>query len=485
MHSTVSRHYSTLVIAIMFTLTGLLALLFTSVLTVTAQPMKYTYYGKIPEHLWSYAYTTSGGWQLLNGPASSFLLAIGAIEPNTNVEIIDLKTKQRIFQYSFKEFEKQYMILSNGTLFKVSSNKPVNILLLNLQNPPNATTGPVPHAFYPAVDGSYVGKRFVFLASSDLNPWYTIFALEDSEVTVAREDGSDKQTFKLKANEYKRILLRSWYMYEVTSTGYIMIQCGDPHSYWDPHDSYAMPSANGGFIGTDFFSYSVMQWDPMEDVGFRVFALEPTKVTVYDLEKKNVLMEFEMDAFSTSRFQAVTQAVRVSSSKPIQVMLIHDGDITKMAGRQANRENAYGAGIIIYGVPAGRKAAAYLPVNSTGEIIIYASEETVLTIDEITTVKLKPDELYVLTQPGLHSIFTDKNVIVQVNHWPKYPEFQGLWVSGTVVPAIETAGLINEIELKEITGFTIDIGLIAALVVILGVVVAGLLFIRKKRSKTI
>ncbi|MEM1508441.1 MAG: hypothetical protein QXY49_05620 [Thermofilaceae archaeon] len=484
MHQIVSRRCSTSVMIAVFTLTSLLALPFTLMLPATAQPTRYTYYGKVPERLWSYAYTTSGGWQLLNGPASFFLLAIGAIEPDTSIEVMDLKTKQRVFQYSFKEFEKQYVILSNGTLFKVSSNKPVSMLLLNLQNPPNATTGPVPHAFYPAVDGSYVGKHFVLLVSSDLNPWYTIFALEDSEVTVAREDGSDKQTFKLKANEYKRILLRSWYMYEVTSTGYIMVQCGDPHGYWDPHDSYAMPSANGGFLGTDFFSYSAMQWDPMEDVGFRVFALEPTKVTVYDLEKKTVLMEFEMDAFNTHRFQATTQAVRVSSSKPVQVMLIHDGDTTKMAGRQANRENAYGAGIVIYSVPAGRKSAAYLPVNSTGEIIIYASEETILTIDEITTVKLKPDEFYVLTQPGLHSIFTDKNVIVQVNHWPKYPEFQGLWVSGTVIPAIETAGLVSEIELKEIAGFAIDIELIAAVVAILGAI-AGLLLIRRRKSKAV
>ncbi len=478
-----AKRYLTSAMAATFALASLLTLLFTHMLPAAAQPARYTYYGKVPERLWSYAYTTSGGWQLLNGPASSFLLAIGAIEPDTSVEVVDLRAKQAIFRHTFKEFEKRYVILSNGTFFKVSSNKPVNVLLLNLQAPPNASTGPVPHAFYPAVDGSYVGKRFVLLASSDLNPWYTVFALEDSEVTIAREDGGDKQTFKLKANEYKRVLLRSWYMYEVASTGYVMVQCGDPHSYWDTHESYAMPSASGGFIGTDFFSYSNAQWDPMEDIGFRVLALEPTKVRVYDLEKKSVLMEFEVDAFSTYRFQAITQAVRVSSSKPVQIMLIHDGGTTKMAGRQVNRENAYGAGIIFYSVPAGRKAAAYLPVNSTGEIIVYASEETTLTIDEITTVKLKPDEFYVLTQPGLHSILADKNIVVQVNHWPKYPEFQGLWVSGTVLPAIETAGLASEVELKEVESLTLDAGLIAAAIVVVGAA-AGLLLFRKRKSKT-
>lgn len=451
--------------------------------SVLAQPVRYTYYGKVPERIWSYAYTTAGGWQVFNPPVSSFLLAIGAIESGTSVEVIDLRTKQVIFRHIFKEFEKQYILLSNGTVFKVSSNKPLNVLLLNLQSPPEATVGPVPHAFYPAFDGSYVGKRFVILASSDLNPWYTIFALEDAEVTIAREDGGERQTFRLRANEFRRVFLRSWFMYEITATGHIMVQCGNPHSYWDTQVSFAIPSANGGFIGTDFFSYSHVQWDPKEDHGFRVFALgERAKVTVYDLERKSILMEFDVEPFSTYRFQAVTWAIRISSTKPIQVMFLHEGDITKMAGRQVNRENAYGAGILFYSIPAGQKAIMYLPINSTGEIIIFASEETTLVIDDITTIKLKPDEFLILTRPGLHSIVADKSIIVQINHWPKHPEFQGLWVSGTVLPAVETAGLVKEVRLREVTGFTIDIGLVAA-VIGLATVAAGLMLFRKRRAK--
>jgi len=460
------------------TLAGLLAL---SLDLAAAQPARYTYYGKVPERIWSYAYTTSGGWQIMNPPVSSFLLAIGAIEPDTTVRVVDLRTKTVIFEHTFSRFEKQYVVLNNGTVFKVSSNKPLNVLLLNLQSPPNASTGPVPHAFYPAVDGTYVGKRFVILASSDLNPWYTIFALEDSEVSISREDGAEKQTFRLRANEYKRVLLRSWYTYEITSTGNIMVQCGDPHSYWDTHESYAIPSASGTFVGTDFFSYSNLQWDPKEDVGFRVFALERTKVTVYDLERENVLEEFEMEPFSTYRFQAVTQAIRVSSKHPIQVMLVHEGDATKMAGRQANRENAYGAGVVFYTLPAGRKAVVYLPVNSTGEIVFFASDETILTIDDVTTIKLKPDEFYVLTQPGLHTVVADRDLAVQIIHWPKYPEYQGLWVSGTVLPAVETAGLAKEVELKEVAGFAIDVRLIIAAVALLAAAV-GLMLARRRRK---
>lgn len=427
----------------------------------TAQPStssKYTYYGKVPERLWRYDYTTRTGWKLglVNGvyygagPASAFLLALGATEDGTKVEVYSLSNNSLILKDILSKFEKRYIVLSNGTVFKVVSTKPLSVLLLNLQSPPNATVGPVPHAFYPSIDGSYVGKRFVLLASSDLNPWYTIFALENTEVTITREDGKEQIEFKLKPNEYKRVMLRAWYMYTIESSGYIMVQCGNPHSYWDPYESYAIPAANGGFVGTDFFSFSNLQWDPREDVGFRVLALEDSNVVVYDLDGKRELMKFKVPAYSSVRFQAVVQAIRVSSDRPVQLMFLHEGDTTKSAGQQVTRENAYGAGLIFYTIPGGRTAAVYLPVNATSEAIIYASEPTRVTIDGLTTVRLGADEYYVLTQPGLHTIAVDKNVVVQVIHWPKQPEFQGLWVSGTVLPAIETADVTVEVQLAPI-----------------------------------
>jgi hypothetical protein len=453
---------------------------------------KYTYYGKVPEKLWRYDYTASTGWRLGYvgnvyygaGPASAFLLAMGAVEDATEVEVYSLTNRSSLFKGVLNRFEKHYMLIPNGTVFKVVSSKPVNVLLLNQQYLPNATVGPVPHAFYPAVDGSYVGKRFVILASSDLNPWYTIFALEEAEVKIAREDGTEGQTFKLKPNEYRRVLLRSWYMYTIESSGYIMVQCGDPHSYWDTHESYAIPSANGGFTGTDFFSYSNTQWDPMEDLGFRVLALENSTVKVYDLEKGGaVIYELKVPAQGSIRFQAQTQAIRVSSDKPVQIFLLHEGDTTKMAGRQVTRENAYGAGIVFFTVPGSSKSLLYLPVNATNEAIIFASEPTTITIDDLVTVKLRADEYYVLTQPGLHTIVSDKNVVVQLNHWPKQPEFQGLWVSGTVIPALEAAGVKHEITVPPV-GASANYMLyyVAGGVAAVAIIAVLLLMRRKKNS---
>jgi hypothetical protein len=465
---------------------------FPPLFTLAAPEGRYTYYGKVPERLWRYDYTAATGWRLGYvgnvyygaGPASAFLLAIGAIEDSTEVEVNSLTNRSPLFKGVLNRFEKRYMLIPNGTFFKVVSSKPVNVLLLNQQYLPNATVGPVPHAFYPAVDGSYVGRRFVVLASSDLNPWYTIFALEEAEVRISREDGAEGVSFKLKPNEYRRVLLRAWYMYTIESSGYIMVQCGDPHSYWDTHESYAIPSANGGFVGTDFFSYSNTQWDPKEDLGFRVLALEEATVKVYDLEKGgNVLYEFKVPAQGSVRFQAQTQAIRVSSDRPVQLLLLHEGDTTKMAGRQVTRENAYGAGIVFFTVPGGRKALLYLPLNSTGEAIIYAPEPTTITIDDTVSVKLGADEYYVLTQPGLHTILSDKNVLVQLNHWPKEPEYQGLWVSGTVIPAVELAGVVHDVKVPPVGGganFTLFYAAGGAAVAIAA---ALLLMVRKRKSK--
>jgi len=71
---------------------------------------------------------------------------------------------------------------------------------------PNETTfeGPIPTTYYISTDGSYIGKEFIFIASQGLSGTrYRILALEDSKVTVYKEDGGTYMSFGLKANEYK------------------------------------------------------------------------------------------------------------------------------------------------------------------------------------------------------------------------------------------------------------------------------------------
>jgi hypothetical protein len=134
--------------------------------------------------------------------------------------------------------EKHLVLLTNGTQFKVVSSKIVSVLLLNYQELPSVTAvdGPIPRTFYTDVNGLYVGKKFVLMASeqpgvvsgassSQVGAFYAILALENAAVTVTKDDGTVLTTFTIDANSYKFIVLDSFKVYKIeSSTGNIMVQ---------------------------------------------------------------------------------------------------------------------------------------------------------------------------------------------------------------------------------------------------------------------
>ncbi|MBS7654704.1 hypothetical protein KEJ43_06505, partial [Candidatus Bathyarchaeota archaeon] len=436
---------------------------------------------------WMYSYSATQQvaekhWHYDQEPVGSWLLAMAAWEDSTTVDVYDLKTGELLSQAVLNAMDKHYVVLRNGTMFKVESNKPLCVLLLDYQSEPavNATSGPIPHTYYPATDGSFVGKEFIFLASTDLNPQFTILALERADVEITSDDGSDKKSFSLDANAYRRVLLRSWHTYKVRSTGYIMIQSGSPHSYWDPHFSYAIPSANGAFLGTRFYTYSESLWDAYEDYGFRIYSLERTKVTVYDLQSLEVMKEFTVEGESSYRFQApAREAIAMESEKPVWLIFMHDGDIYKTVGFQSYRENAYGSGLVYIGVRPNEDTLIYLPRNSTCEAYIFVSEVANVEVDGFSTT-LQPDKYFFLTQPGLHKIRSNKNTLVLIIHWPLIPENQGIEYPGTLIPCIETVHVYHEVALTSM-GKAFPITYIIAGASTMVVIAIVVFFLRRRR----
>lgn len=431
--------------------------------SVGAPEEEYTYYGVVPANIYRYRLVDEddrgSGWQLSSFDAginttiaNSTLLTIVSSRDDTNVRVYDLVTDELVSEGNLGELEKLFVTLANGTIFKVVSDKPASVLLLNRYGPPAGvvSAGPLPHTFHASVDGSYVGKEFVFVASqSTTDQDYTVLALETSDVTITREDGDQRQ-YSLEANSHRFLMLRSFQAYRIESTGNIMVQSGTILERGDdPIISFYVPCAEGGFVGKTFYARSTDVWDIMRDYGYRISSLEDAEVTVYNLVTKEVINELSIGAGGGIGFMPIADVIAVRSDEPITLSMVHNGSIEQMspyAGGTGGIYSGYGIGTTFVGVQPDQDTPIFLPVDSDVEAYIFAGEDTQVTIDGFLRT-IEADSYILYTQPGTHTIRSDKNVVVQVNHWPLEPENQGLQFSGTAIPCIQTVSIVPDVTL--------------------------------------
>ncbi|MEM2617477.1 MAG: hypothetical protein QXL64_08110, partial [Thermofilaceae archaeon] len=120
----------------------------------SALPSRYTYYGKVPARVIIYrpidwrsqpACQNPYEWEVYSGPNTLALLAIVSGKDNVNVEIYNLTFNQLIVKATLKRLEPLYLLLKNGTFFKVVADSPVTVQLINY----NET--PVPGALGPTI----------------------------------------------------------------------------------------------------------------------------------------------------------------------------------------------------------------------------------------------------------------------------------------------------------------------------------------------
>jgi WD40 repeat protein len=495
-------------------------------LTVGQIEQNYTYYGVVPEKIYRYilndwnagassAWTDlSSGWSIgtseanllggslaLNGlqVATKALLAIVATEDDTDVEVYDLTNGSLLDEGHINNMEKHLVLLANGTQFKVVSNKIVSVLLLNYQEIPSATAtdGPIPRTFYTDVNGLYVGKKFVLMASeqqgavsgassSQVGAFYAVLALEKASVTVTKDDGTVYTTFSLEANSYKFILLDSFKVYTIeSSTGNIMVQSGTITGKGSADSPcFAVPSAQGGFVGTAFYTRSLKNqewsWDPGRDYGFRITAAEDTSVKVYDLETSQLIKDLTVSGGSGTAIQTESFAIAVLSDKPITLTELHNGSIVQSPTGGGGTYAGYGNGVMFITIQPAEDTMIHLPTDAHIEAYFFASEATQLTIDGNTqTIQANTGFLY--TVLGTHTVSADHNVVLQVNFWPLEPEYQGIWFSGAAIPCIETVNDNPTVTLTPIEGFPmmyVIVGIaVAAVAVIVGI------FVMRRRGK--
>jgi hypothetical protein len=461
---------------------------------------EYVYYGVVPARLHRAvpkvlrhgAWDPTGGWKLdAESVKTEGLITIVGLEDDTSVKVYTLKDKALVSEAKLDEMEKHSVALPNGTIFKIVSDKLVYVLLLSggLRNT-ETLEGPLPTGFHTGTDGSYVAKKFIFMASQDLGYYtttepYHIFALEPAEVTITRDDGV-KQSFKLDANAHKALALKAFSVYRVESTGHIMIQSGETPggttgsgAKIECGHSFFIPSATGGFVGTRFYSLSRESWGVEEEYGFWISALEDAKVTIWNLEFKRVIQELEIKAGdqirTKPRADGKEEVIAIESDKPITVSLIHSGDIKGYAW-------SYGMGVTFMGVKPNEETLFFLPTNSSVQTYIFAYEDTEVMIDDIP-ITIGADSYFLLTSVGPHKILSNKNIVVQLIHWPLIPPIQGIEMFGVAIPSIQSINVTPDVSLKPIAaeGFptTYIIAGVAAAVV---AVIVSLLAV-KRRAK--
>jgi len=491
---------------------------FMSVHSSSADP-DYTYYGVVPSKIYEYMLNDmsdpDSGWRLANSTivtaspfndngvavATKALLAIAASEDDTTYEVDDLTHDTVLAQGTLASMEKKLVLVDNGTIFKVVSNNQVSVLLLNYQTLPadSATEGPMLHTFYTDVNGLYVGKEFVFMASTfsyysvNQNGLYTILAVEKSTVTVTKDDGTEN-TYNINANSYENILLSSFRVYKFESTGNIMIQTAVVPVTANSGEGigevscFPVPSVEGGFVGTFFLTKSTIGgWDPNRDYGYRIEALENARVKVFNLETMQLMNEYSVGGGTGISIQPQAYAIAVQSDAPITLALVHNGSIEQsrpIAGNKGGEYSGYGNGVMFIGIQPNEDTMFYMPINAHDEAYFFVSEDTQLTIDgEAHTVHA--DSPFVYTALGTHTVQSDGNVVLQINFWPDEPDYQGLWFTGTAVPSIETVSDNPTVTITPLEGggfpttYIIIGGGAAAAVV----VVVVLVMMRKRGSK--
>jgi hypothetical protein len=417
---------------------------------------EYVYYGVVPGRI-RYAEPREESGGVINmtagfeinpdSVASYALISLLAAKDDTNVEVYTFEDDKWASEaeLNLNMMEKHFISLPNGTIFKVGSNHLMSVMLLGEGNPNiSKGSGPIPATFYTSTDGCYVGKEFVFVASQWVfgSP-YTILALEDAEVTVTREDDV-KTSFTLQANTYEELQLEPFSAYGVESTGNIMIQSGGPGDQYTARRSFFVPTAEGGFLGKVFYSISTTEWDPTEDYGFRISTLEDAKVAIWDVQSKLRIQEFEVEGGGGVVVKPKAHEIMMESDKLVTFSFVHNGSLEMTHGW------GYGAGVTYIGLKPNEEALICLPLKSRVEAYIFAYEDTLVKIDGIA-MPIKADSFFVLTLPGNRRIIPDKDVVIQVIHWPLIPPIQGIASFGVVVPCIQTVNVAPKVSLTQMS----------------------------------
>lgn len=462
----------------------LMVIIYPLILSVFCQSSgEYTYYGYVPSRIYQ-LHTTEEGWipgypgtwKVVEGSISThgLLVSIGNYE-DTGVKIFELPGGVPIEEFTLNRLEKKITYLGNGTFFKVSSNKPVTLIIFGggkLEKTFNTLVGSI-NTFYVSSDGGYVGKEFVFMAiqASIGVLAYHVFALEESDIAVFDKNGSTVYSFNLKANQAKSMAFVPGAVYQLVSSGNVVLQGGILEN--EVYGLCAYPSIEGGFLGKTFYGngyHYISRHGETVETQLLAGAVNAAKIDVFVLKERQKYSSLNVPASSNISISTPTPHIVVKSDNPMTLLYVIHG----YRGAQINGDTP-GGGVTYMGLKAGQEAYIYVPYELA---YIFSYKNTQVTVDS-ATYNLLRDAILPLSQ-GLHKISTTENIIINLIAYPRWPEaIQGLTEFGACVPSVQSLSLSYELELKPVVVEGFPWSYIAIPVAIAAIIVV--IFIRRKR----
>jgi len=448
--------------------------------TVQAVEGPYTYYGYVPDRIWSIIATHYSGSQ-----ADRFDVSNGSIRDHgyvnilgnhdaTSVTVYSLADRREVASLRLNRLEEATVTLPNATFFKVVADKPVTVTLMG-GGSVEARDG-LFSAYYTSVDGGYVGKEFIFkpLLGTLSGLATTVYALQPSEVTIYDANGSQVTAFRLDANEYRDLSFTPYANYRLVSSGYVILETftmGSPCFY---------PSVQGSFVGTVIYGSSgaAEEWGGSQNFPFFyriavITATEDTKATVLDDEYKKVNAELNVVGGRNNSVEMKLTHVVVQSEKPIALMYKSDSYVEP--------------GIAFTGLKAGQSAGFYLP---PGGGYLFTAEQTRIELDG-TSFTLPADSVQPLER-GFHTLSADRNVVIEaINLSDELPatlvlppgKTTGIGNFAAVMPSVQSLSLTYpDLSLKPVIAEGLPLTYVAAAAAAVAVVIVLAVLMRRRRA---
>jgi len=434
----------------------------------------YTYYGYVPSDIWR-----RGDNETITAVMTSGTVLVLGCQDGTEIAIYQLPGERLVEQATINQLDRASVQLPNGTFFKVTSSKPATVMLLGGAWQEAGTQAGI-STFFPAVDGRFVGREFVFLALEPSISYgrelpHSIFALEDSDVTIYDRDGRAASQYRVKANKAQWFSLKNDTVYRIVSSGNIMVETFTIGEYRGK--PLAFPAAEGGFVGKRFYiAGHEMEYMGTEQLsrGFVLSSVKDAKVLIVDLEtsKKYGDKDVTLTAGTSLTMHVKAFQAGLESDQPM-MMLFKNTDYD-------------GGGVIFTGLKAGQEAVLQV---LRGKAYLFPAGDTVVTVDDVAQRVAAGEPLQLW--PGTHRVSATENALIEMIVLEPYvpppgrsfPEPQGLGTFGGVIPAMESLSLGNEnLSLKPLIQEELPWPYIAAAVIPIALVIIWLAMRRGKKA---